>query len=76
MQKTSRLLEKVLVAMSQSILALQCQLRRRMQDYVTLSLTETELVSATTQREQDMLYIMRILESMGLQKQIYDAACR
>jgi hypothetical protein len=47
-----------------------------MQDYVTLSLTETELVSATTQREQDMLYIMRILESMGLQKQIYDAACR
>jgi hypothetical protein len=36
-----------------------------MQEYVTLSVTEAELVAATN-RIQDMLYIRNILESMGL----------
>jgi hypothetical protein len=40
-------------------------MKSRMQSCVTLSVTEAELVSGT-QCAQDMLYIMRVLESMGL----------
>ncbi len=40
-------------------------MKSQMQGCVTLSVTEAELVSAT-QCAQDMLFIMRVLESMGL----------
>jgi len=40
-------------------------MKSRMQGCVTLSVTEAELVSAT-QCAQDMLFIMRVLESVGL----------
>jgi hypothetical protein len=43
-------------------------MKSRMQGCVTLSVTEAELVSAT-QCAQDMLFIMRILESIGLKVQ-------
>jgi hypothetical protein len=39
--------------------------RSKMQDCVTLSVTEAELVAAT-QCAQDMLFVMRVLESMDL----------
>ena len=37
----------------------------RMQGHVTLSVTEAELTAAT-QRAQDMLFVMRVIESVGL----------
>jgi len=40
-------------------------MRCRMQGCVTLSVTEAEMVSAT-QCAQDMLFVMRVIESMGL----------
>ncbi len=40
-------------------------IRSKMQDCVTLSVTEAELVAAT-QCAQDMLFVMRVLESMDL----------
>ena len=40
-------------------------MKSKMQSCVTLLVTEAELVS-TTQCAQDMLYVMRMLESMGL----------
>jgi hypothetical protein len=39
--------------------------KSKMQQCVTLSVTEAELVSATT-CAQDMLFVMRLLESVGL----------
>ena len=38
----------------------------RMQGHVTLSVTEAELAAATTQCSQDMLFVMRVIESIGL----------
>lgn len=40
-------------------------MKSKMQNCVTLSVTEAELVSATT-CAQDMLFVMRVLESIGL----------
>ncbi len=40
-------------------------IRSKMLDCVTLSVTEAELVAAT-QCAQDMLFVMRVLESMDL----------
>jgi hypothetical protein len=40
--------------------------KSKMQDCVTLSVTEAESIGATANCIQDMLYIRNILESMGL----------
>ena len=44
-------------------------MKSRMHGCVTLDVTSAELVSAMQECAQDMLFILRVLESMGLKVQ-------
>ena len=50
-------------------MVLQWTAKSKMQDCVTLSVTEAELVAATN-CVQDMIYTKKVLESVGLQVEL------